>query len=268
MRRPLLQPDGTPIFQLSAGVLTLFSAKDLDPAYTYAVTLYAWFPQGQATVISVGIQTPGNAIPLVPAGIWDGTVGNSIDAYRENGQGPAKVLDHVVIRGDQSVLSLGLGSYGAAGVTWYGYIERVGEAPTPAQYRPLQPTNDLVEPFNAPDNIIVVPQNAAPPTSVQTIHALDTAEERLDYLTLWVSAVVSAAPGSLPACTLKMPGGVNIPIPIEQSSSDVSAGNPLLMFDAIPLRAPSPNDNLIQLEVLGATGGDVTAVAYGHFSRS
>lgn len=267
MRRPLLQPDGTPLFQAAAGFATLFDASDLDPAYTYAVTLYAWFPQPSAsTTVAVGIQTDG---VVVPTGIWLGT-DTPIDAFRSNGIGPAKVMDRVVIRGNQQVVVVGTAGYGTAGVTWWGYVERAGVAPMPTPYLPLRPVA-LAADFPGIPTLINIPVTGSVQTVTQTIHMLDgTDERRMDILDLYISCLVDAAPGSATqSCILKVPGGVDIPLPVYTGATiDAAAGSPIHLYDGIPVRAPTTSDNLFQLEVTGTADQAVTAVAYGRYARS
>lgn len=258
MRRPLTT-NGVPLVQTTQGVSydTIFDVNDLDPDYVYAVTLFAWTGVSAGNVISVGLVTDGVNVPL---GIWNGT---NIDAYRANGNGAVKVLDRVPMRGNQQ-LGVAMFTDGGDGTAWFGYFERVGAAPVPVPIRPLQP-GELVSPFNAAPTAIISPADGS--TLTATIHALDTAEEKLDFFTLYIACSAPAALVGSPSCTLKVPGGVDMVIPIEVGV----VGSPLKVYEGVPVRQPATGDNLFTLEVVGDSGVSsqiITTVAYGRFARA
>ncbi len=271
MTRRFLTPNGVPVFQSIIGPpVVLFDAQSLDPNYSYAVTLYCWYPQdpiGDLTDIIVGVQTAGNG--GISTGAWNGFAsgGTPIDAYRSNGNGPAKVMDRVVIRGDQQILAFPSAGYSAFGVTWWGYVERAGVAPKAMEYRPLQPDNNLAAPFNAPTPLGL---SVLPGTTVtQTLHMLDgTEEQRMDFLSLYMSCVALGAPTGAPTCTLKCPGGVDVPITILEAVTDPPAGSPIHLFDDIPVRAPTPDDNLYQIEIVGDATVGLLFSGWGRFVRA
>ncbi len=268
MRRPLIQPDGTPFFQAVTSDEVLFDASTLDSGSQWAITLYAWFysPTSPAN-IAVGINTPASdgSPVIVPTGIWATTNGN-IDDFRENGIGPVKAMDRIVITGDQQVVIRSLGAYGAAGVYWWGHIERVGRTPAPEEYRQLQPSDDLsLAPF--PPKIISLPAGGG--TVTKTVHLLDNSQARyFDELSLWVSCLADAAPAGPPSCQVNVPGGVNIEIPVITGGIAGPAGNPIHLYDRIPVRAPAIDDNVVSLTLTAADDVATTAVCYGRFQRS
>jgi len=260
MRRPLTT-DGVPFVQNAAGLAfdTIFDLTALDPAYVYAVTLFAWTPPGSGNIISAGIVTDGSAD--VALGIWDDAAGvaNTLNAYRANGNGAAKVLDKIPMRGNQQ-LAVAMFTDGGSPTVWYGYFERVGVAPVPVPIRPFQPS-PLVAPFNAPPVVIVSPADET--TQSEVIHALDTAEQKLDFMTLYVACQASEAVVATPSCTLKVPGSVDMSIPIE-----VGAGSPLKIYEGVPVRQPAVGDNLFEIEVTGDDTAILTTVVYGSFARA
>lgn len=260
MRRPLTT-NGIPFVQ-SGGVApgdVLFDVNDLDPAYSYAVTLYCWAPVvgGEiAAIVAAGILTGGD--PLIPSAILE--VPTNFVNYQLNGNGPAKVLDRIPMRGDQQLVVAK--QIDNSSVYWFGYFERVGVAPTPLSYRPLQP-GALVSPYNAPTPSLVV--GPAGGTVATDVHQLDT--ERFDYLWLDITSTLDVPAGASPEVNLLLPGGVSLPFLLSDTFAS-GAGSPIRIFDGIPFRAPSSADALLQLQVVADDTAITIAIASGRFARA
>jgi hypothetical protein len=280
MRRPLT-PNGVPFVQ--AGDVSvndvIFDVNDLDPDYAYAVTLYCWAPNLEvpeygAPVVSAGIATDG--APVVPTALLSVVPGDNFDAYRINGNGPAKVMDRIPMRGNQQLVVAKLtpaAPPNESNVYWFGYFERVGATPVPVDYRPLLPDgpSGLASPYNAPTPGLVVPPNGG---SVVTtpVHQLDgSGEQRIDYLWLDVASNSdNPAPDGSPTVVLNLPGGVSMEmlVPANSFTPPAQGGSPVRIFDGIPFRAPSNDDNLIELAVTGDdTVATITAITAGRFAR-
>jgi len=267
MRRPLTE-NGIPLEQTGfIGYNTIFDVQDYYPDDVYAVTLYCWHDGSTTAQVAAGVVTDGGA----PVGVAVLTTGANFENYRVNGNGPAKVLDRLPLRGNQQLQVGLLTDSGGTRIFWYGYFERVGEAPVPVPVRPLLPIGPkLTSPYNAPVISNILAPDVA--TAEANVHQLDASgEQRLDYLWLDVATALSAAPAGTPLVNLKLPGGVSMPIPVSELAA-AGAGSPLRLFDGIPFRAPTTSDNLFSVEVVpdaGAPGTATTsAIVTGHFARA
>lgn len=268
MRRPLTA-NGVPLLQIAQDTpATIFDlgASDVDADSVLLVTLFCYIEldAGNNTV-TASVVTDGTSVKI---GEWIDTAAvteNTFAQYRDKGIGAAKLLDRVPMRGDQSlvveVTEL------EAGVFWYGYYERIGEAPIPVPIRPLQP-GALSDPFNAPFVSITSPADGS--TQTVTVHALDNKEEKLDFLTLYVYCEADVALGVSPTCRLLIPGSLFIPIPVLVGPpvADARGGQPVKIYEGIPVRAPDSTDNLFQIEVVGDDTAILTTVVYGSFARA
>lgn len=258
MRRPL-NNNGAPFVLAGAGSAEVFDTEDFDPDQTYAVTLYVWSPTFAGSASGVAVETNGSA-QLLSA--FDATL---LDERREVVNGPVKVADRVIVRGQQKLFYL-LSSYGGTPQWIFGYFERAGEAMIKPEFRPLQPTNDLVEPFNAPFTQIGTSGGGADASAA--IQQLDAVSQRSDLLTLWVNAVsLTGEPTNGGEALLRIPGlGTDMQLTF---SSPATPQAPFLLFDGIPFRATGPSDADSQIQLLLTADGveALQAIAYGNFTR-
>ena len=277
MRRPLT-PNGVPFVQ-AAGALhpgdIIFDVTDLDPDYVWAVTLYCWVADIVAgggyipPVVAAGVAQNGDVGTTIPTAILSlAPAVNNFQNYQVNGNGPAKMMDRIPLRGQQQVVVAT--TAGNADVFWYGYFERVGVAPVPVPYRPLLPDGPsaLVEPYNAPViQTVVAPAGGAASSNVHQLDA--TSEQRLDYL--WLDVAEALGTEGVPTedglVTLNLPGGVSMPLPAPVAAN-TQLGSPIRMFDGIPFRAPSSGDNLISVTNTADTTVSVISTVSGRFARA
>ena len=270
MRRPLTA-NGVPVIQTAvvpntpATILDL-GDSDVDADAVLLVTLFCYIPLNSTSEnrVSASVVTDSTSVTI---GVWDDSATaaeNTFLQYRDKGIGAAKLLDRVALRGDQQLV---VESVLELGALWYGYYERVGETHDPALNRPLQP-GALSDPYNAPFVSITSPADET--TQTETVHALDNTEERLDFLTLYAYCESNVATADTPSCVLLVPGGIPIVIPIILAA-DVATGRggqPVKVYEGIPVRAPDSTDNLIQVQVTGDGTAVLTTVVYGNFSRA
>jgi len=256
MRRPL-NGNGAPIVVNAAGDYEVFDPNAFDPNYTYAVTLYVWAASFAGQVSGVGTITGGTPQLLHQ---YDAT---ALDSLREGGNGPVRVADRLVVRGDQQVV-FGSVTYGGLNMWLYGYFERSGEASVKPEYRPLQPTNDLVSPYNAPITQVNTAAGGANQNAV--LHQLYASEERSDLITLDIRAQVDAGNNTDGDASINIPG---LATPIVLGLGNSGSFPPLRLFDGIPIRPTSSAaaDSQISLDLVADSLQAATAVAVGRFTR-
>jgi hypothetical protein len=273
MRRPLFG-NGIPQSALGNEIplgspMTILDLATLDPSQVYAVTLYAWPwttvldpapAAGEYPVLLASVQTQGGASAIVGQTYEEVFVAQA-NAVLLNGESaaPLKILDQYLVRGQQKLVLENANPANTAANSRscfvFGYFELAGEMHPPLPFRPLQPSNTLVAPFNAAPAVVNSPVNPPPgnPTYA-TAHMLSA--DYLDELNLNANILgITGAYGAGVVAFLKLPGGVKLPLPAYQD-----ANHPLLLskvFDGIPLRAPSSSDNLIQV------GFDANVLACG-----
>ncbi|MFB3105485.1 MAG: hypothetical protein ACE1ZA_11285 [Pseudomonadales bacterium] len=267
MRRSLTA-NGAPLVQaaqVSNTILDL-NASDVDDSAVLLVTLFCYIVKNATlnTRVTASIVTDSASIII---GRWDDdstAASNTFTQYRDKGVGAAKVLDRVPMRGNQQ-LDVATTAFDGAAVLWYGYYERVGIAAVPAPIRSLQP-GALVSPFNALPVLVTSP--AAGATQTVTVHQLDSTEERVDLLTLYAYCESSIATTGSPTCRVLVPGGSFISLPILEVPGNGIGGQPVKIYNGIPVRAPTSADNLFQIEVVADATAVLTTVVYGSFSRA
>lgn len=258
MRRPLFG-NGIPTLSPAPAGLQVFDTTAIDPPnekYTYELTLFMWGDTPTTalagTIVStVGIITSGSALVLTSA-----YTTAQLDALRSPNGGAIKIIDKMVVRGDQQV-----GIATGDDVHVYGYFERQGEHAVSSSFRPLQPTNTLVSPFNAPQAVLLPTTGA---TEQIDVHLLDA--NYIDTLDLFVSAnnVAEALPDGASAAIL-FPGGITLPIDLQTGLPGALLASKML--DGIPLRAPDSADALIQMTVTAASATISSGTAIGRFHR-
>ncbi len=273
MRRPL-NGNGTPfVFQALGQTEEVFNTEDFGLDQTYAVTLFALqLVEGGGfigTNILFSVLTEnGEALPATDEGVALHSVST---LSTSNGvfdtQRPQIILDRFVMRGKQRLTVVGA-SYGGEPIHVFGWFERVGENEVPGNFRGLQPSNKLVSPFNMPFLHFLVPPGAGAPVK-QTLHLLDSAEEHLDLLTIYVSANVLNAVNTDGACAVLLPGGVSLNIPLIGSPiANVKFRGPFVALEGIPMRPPSSGDDKIEIQVTPDTvAADIAVNAFGRFTR-
>ena len=271
MRRPI--NNGVPI-QLALGdKATIFNANDFDPSYVYLVTLDAWVPAGEASTLALSVETGGPPPLMTTANLFSSDPGFTNDALnllRRNVVGPTRIMERFACRGNQLISATAL-KVGGAPITIWGHFERAGISPIPAPMRPLQPTNNLQPPFDAPVTQFIVAPGA---TQKVTLHLFDTKEERLDYVWLSLYAAFAAAEAALfgETAVLKL-AGLNINLSIQALIPP--AGYPpfwkapsIDFFDGLPLKAQGSYDKLEVEVTVPIAGSAVTFYADGRFFRS
>lgn len=255
MRRPLFG-NGIPV-PVGLAPVQVFDTTDLDPPneqHSYALTLYFW--EGVNADVALGFKayvvTAGSPITYLAV---DAT---NLLTKKLTPNGAALVIDRLVLRGDQQVFVQT--TAGGSGHV-YGYFEMDGAVEEVERYRPLQPSNNLVTPFNATPAVLLLAPSA---TSTVDVHALDP--DYIDQLELTIAAASNeVAPAGNPLAAVQLPGGVLLPYLVKASEQYVND----IVFPGIPMRAPSAADKLIKLFLssdttpLSLTG----ATAFGHFDR-
>jgi len=278
MRRPLFGTGIPKRALFDDGLITVFNTTVFTPnaqsPQVFAVTLYAWAWQNVAPftahptylpTLVVTLETDGAVAPPALTQWLAGDFHNyelaSVVAR------PVKLLDRVVVRGDQQLYlsNLNTNCSVANGMFCfiYGYFEMAGEDDHAEPFRPLQPPGPLFAPFSGTPTELVLAQSAA--GAYATAHQLTNAY--LDDLTF--KANVGGGEPTPEAISdavafLRLPGGVKLPLP-------VNGTNPLQaseVFDGIPMIAPSAMDSLVEIGFdTTSSAGKVAAVAYGSFNR-
>lgn len=268
MRRPLTA-NGVPLVQFvqdTPNTILDLSANDVDAESVLLVTLFCYIAISSANnTVKASVVTDGTSVKI---GEWIDTsivAENTFAQYRDKGIGAAKLLDRIPLRGDQQLVVEMTETEAAA--IWYGYYERVGVAPIPVTARPLQPENP-VSPYNATFVEVVSPADES--TQIVTVHALDNTEGKLDFLTLYAYCESDVATAATPSCSLLLPGGgfISIPIVVGPPAANERGGQPVKIFEGIPVRAPASDDNLYRIQVIGDDTAILTTVVYGSFSRA
>ena len=259
MRRPLFG-NGIPVLAAAAAAVEVFNTNDFDPPreqHVYALTVFVWgdtpavaLPGTDDIVATAGVITSGSTLALTAA-----YTAAQLDALRSPNTGAVKLIDKLVVRGDQQV-GIAVGD----NMHVFGYFERDGEHPVASNFRPLQPVNPA-SPFSAPNAVVLVPAAA---TSQVDVHRLDP--DYIDMVELFVSAnnINEALPAGASA-GLIFPGGITLPIEVEPGLPGALKSSKIL--DGIPMRAPSSADALIRLTVTGAAGSLSSGTAIGRFVR-
>lgn len=257
MRRPLFG-NGIPVPVGLVPVL-VFDTKAVDPPgeqHSYALTLFFWDTPTDASVgFKAYVVTAG-----APATYMAVTAAN-LAKKRLTEFGTALVIDRLVLRGDQQVYVQT--TTGGAGHV-YGYFEMDGTQDEPLRYRPLQPSNNLVAPFNATPAVLLLGPSA---TGTTDVHALDP-----DYLDLLELTIASATDQEIltgpPFATVILPGGIQLPYLSKTSNQYLND----VVFPGIPMRAPSAADKMIKLFLSSDTAvvvppSSTGATAFGFFDR-
>ena len=279
MRRPLFGTGIPKSMRTTDGAITVFDANAFTPQagapQAFAVTLFAWTwqrtqPDPTPTKLpfpSVAVVTSG--VPIIVAQRDPAAVAALQAAEVSSYARPIKLLDRLIVRGDQQIVAGNVNFAGDAAGTRscfiYGYFEVAGESLPSLPFRPLQPVTPMVAPFNAPVAVVDLSVSAA--TQYKVAHQLSSAY--IDLLLLNTDqGGFSTFEAPIDAdCFLKLPGGIKMPLPF-------STGHILLNaqpFDFQPLIAPSSSDVDISVgfETSGtlAPGSRVAVSAYGLFTR-
>jgi hypothetical protein len=269
MRRPL--NNGMPLSVAQGGPgVTVFDAAALDPNRSWRVTLFAWPSVGPADMWVLGTSPVANlqlqvlqANPTDSCVLWNRS-SLQMQALFEGyvNQGQALQVADVVLRGNQSLVASCPVEVGTNALALYGYVVMDGVDPVPYAFRPLQPSNTLVAPFNAP--FVSLDKTAGDLTAgYETAQLLNASY--WDYVTLDISASIGGAvTDGKPR--IRLPNGMRLPIPFLNAVGSLTL--PVRIFDGIPLLAPSTTNNLLEVGFdSGDTTFNMTARATGHFTR-
>jgi hypothetical protein len=257
MRRPLFG-NGIPV-PVALAPVQVFDTKAIDPPneqHSYALTLYFWDTPADAAVgFTAFVVTAGSPVTYINLSAAN------LATKKLTPNGAALVIDKLVLRGDQQVF-VNILTGGAGHV--YGYFERDGVQDLALNYRPFQPSNNLVPPYNANPAALLLGPSA---TGSVDIHALDP--DYIDIIQMMIaSATDQAMPAGPPFARIDLPGGgVSLPYLTKGSNQYLND----VVFPGIPMRAPSSAaaDKLIKLflssdtTVASLTG----ATAFGFFNR-
>ncbi len=253
MRRPLFG-NGIPLLVAGGGPTQVFDTTEADPPgehYTYALTLFGWEDPSDGVTISLITEGNASSYALYSA--------SEYDALRFPNNGACKMVDRIVLRGDQQVFVLP-----ADDLHVFGYFERVGFQAEAHNYRPLEPTTPVAPNFS-PSPSFLVGAGGSGAQGPLTVHQMTS--EYIDYLDLSVAgAIVAAGPTGTPGGTITFPGGVVLDIEMVADAAVPIFKNSKLL-DGIPMRAPSDTDNLIQLSMNADDVGATSVVANGFFDR-
>ena len=223
----------------------------------FTLTLFVWPLEGEGSAPVL----PSLDIELVTEGVSAKLLGLPADAMTllfssSIVQGESfKVLERLVLRGDQQVrVAVGEAAGGGGNMAVYGYFER-GEEPLPFGLRPLEP-GPLVPPFSAAPGTITVPALTLEQTPA---HHLEVNGDYWDYVTMFVNARVNVIEGSNDGhSSVILPNGMNLFIPASAVDAQVAP-------------FPSAGNNLIQIgvtdEVPAGAAGATTMVSTGRFVR-
>lgn len=259
LMRRALNGNGMPFVITGDGDTVVFDAAALDPNYVYAVTLFAWFNDGLANTNAIFVDEAGANAKLVAFYVG----GASLELTKAAAQGSGKLIDRLLVRGNQRVV---FQTAGFDSTQWlFGYFERAGVAPVKQDYRPLQPSNQLVSPYDAPIASANIAANGPPVT--QVLHKLEGQQFHTDVLDIDVLAMTKAVAPGTGRVFIDLPGGVSLEI-VPGDSSTVG-GIPLKIFDGIPM-FPTGNTNADTDIVFRAVADDAAilyAAGYGRFTR-
>lgn len=237
MRRPLFG-NGFPRRLLNDdGTVDVFDTTDFTPQdkapLAFAVTLFCWHWQQYAPfdteanlpALAASLSTEGGAgVPL--ASRTAAVLADLQDAQLGNIALPIKLLDRVIVRGEQKITVENTNancSIANSMQCWiYGYYEVAGEIVPTLPFRPLQPNNDLEAPFNAdPVSVLVTTDDTE---RLSDLHLLN--EKYIDLLDINLTVAwgtEGAGNGKDIQAGLGFPNDTFLFIPVPLDSSRVSS---------------------------------------------
>lgn len=256
--------------------MKVFDTLDFTPQkgapQAFAVTLYFWHWQTVVPVadptklpIPFAVATTGNNLgnPVVLCTYTDQEIAAIQDAQSNSVALPIKLVDRFVVRGDQQIYAYNANQVvGHLSGFVYGYYEVMGEHIPTLPYRGLQPSDNLVAPFN------YLPLSMRSTISNQTnifqpLHLLN--EDYIDLLDVNANVFWVSDTDVPPAVGILFSPTQGITLPAKEPTTEP------FYFRSKPFEyQPFTGDTLIQAgfgNTGNVDGGSVSLSIYGNFLR-